>query len=205
MRPLLKILAPMLASLIVAGLPSLATAELSSAERVQIARAETYLNELKSMQAEFLQIDAYGGVTKGDVFMRRPGRMRFEYSPPAQILVVADGTWLVFHDKELKETTRLPLFTTPVSVLLKDEIKLSGDVTVTKVENDGRTLRITLVDTDNPDEGSIMLVFADEPLKLRQWLVTDAQNNVTSISIGNIQRNLKLKPELFTFFDEDYQ
>jgi outer membrane lipoprotein-sorting protein len=205
MRPSLKILASLVAGLFVAGLPVLAFAELASDDKSQIARAETYLNELKSMQAEFLQIDAYGGVTKGNVFMRRPGRMRFEYSPPAQILVVADGTWLVFHDKELKETTRLPLFTTPVSVLLKDEIKLSGDVTVTNVENDGRTLRITLVDTENPDEGSIMLVFADEPLKLRQWLVTDAQNNVTSISIGNIQRNLKLRPELFTFFDEDYQ
>ncbi|MEH6545343.1 MAG: outer membrane lipoprotein carrier protein LolA [Sneathiella sp.] len=205
MRLLLNKLAPAIAGLMVAGMPIFASAELSAADKIEITRAETYLNELKTMQAEFLQIDAYGGVTKGDVYMRRPGRMRFEYSPPAQILVVADGTWLVFHDKELKETTRLPLFSTPVSVLLKDEIKLSGDVTVTNVENDGKTLRITLVDTDNPDEGSIMLVFADEPLKLRQWLVTDAQNNVTSISIGNIQRNLKLRPELFTFFDSDYQ
>ncbi|PHQ70283.1 MAG: hypothetical protein COB93_05905 [Sneathiella sp.] len=205
MRHSLKFLTPALACLLVIGLQVPAWAGLSANDQEQVVRIEAYLNTLKTMQARFLQIDAAGGVALGNVYMRRPGRMRFEYEPPAQILVVADGTWLVFRDNEIEETTRLPLFSTPVSVLLKENIELSGDVTVTKVENDGKAVRVTIVDTDNPDEGNITLVFSDAPLQLRQWLVTDAQGNTTSISLSNMQKDIKLKPELFTFFDSDYE
>ncbi len=191
--------------LVICSISPAALAELSAQDKAQVARVEAYLNSLNSMQARFLQLDAGGGVAIGDVYMRRPGRMRFEYEPPAQILVVADGTWLVFRDNEIKETTRLPLFSTPVSVLLQEVISLSGDVTVTKVENDSKALRVTVVDTENPDEGSITLVFSDDPLQLRQWLVTDAQGAVTSISISNLQKNVALRNDLFTFFDSDYE
>ena len=206
MRFLLKPARLLFASLLmVTGLSLPASAALGPDDRAQIARVEAYLDTLKSMQADFLQIDSAGGIAEGEVYMRKPGRMRFEYKPPAQILVVADGLWLVFHDKELKETTRLPLSATPVNVLLRENVKLSGDVTVTKVEHEANTLRLTVVDTENPDEGNIVLIFSDNPLQLRQWLVTDAQGNVTSISLGNMQKNIKLEGKLFTFFDSDYE
>ncbi|MCC3303725.1 LolA family protein [Sneathiella sp. HT1-7] len=193
------------AVLIATAVSSPALSAPTTEDQAQIARVEAYLDTIKTMQADFLQIDSAGGIAEGAVFMRKPGRMRFEYKPPAQILVVADGLWLVFHDKELKETTRLPLSATPVSILLEEDVELSGDVTVTKVEHDANTLRLTIVDTDNPDEGNIVLIFSDNPLQLRQWLVTDAQGQVTSISLGKVEKNIKLKPELFTFFDSDYE
>jgi len=205
MRYAAKILIPVLVWLVFGLSATTASATLSAEDKAQVARIEAYLNTINTMQARFLQIDAGGGVALGDVYMRRPGRMRFEYEPPAQILVVADGIWLVFRDNEINETTRLPLYSTPVSVLLQEDIQLSGDVTVTKVENDAKALRVTVVDTENPDEGSITLVFSDNPMKLRQWLVTDAQGNVTSISISNMQKNVTLRNELFTFFDSDYE
>jgi|1_EtaG_2_1085319.scaffolds.fasta_scaffold16433_2 outer membrane lipoprotein-sorting protein len=193
------------AILFVMSAASPAVAVVDAEDRAQIARVEAYLDTIKTMQADFLQIDSAGGIAEGAVYMRKPGRMRFEYKPPAQILVVADGLWLVFHDKELKETTRLPLSATPVNILLKENVQLSGDVTVTKVEHDANTLRLTIVDTDNPDEGNIVLIFSDNPLQLRQWLVTDAQGQVTSISLGKVEKNIKLNAELFTFFDSDYE
>jgi outer membrane lipoprotein-sorting protein len=202
---ILKSLVVAMTLVLTPGLYTSAQASLSAEDMANIERAEAYLNTLNNMKARFLQLDAAGGVAIGDVFLRRPGRMRFEYEPPSQVLVVADGTWLVFRDNEIKETTRLPLYATPVSVLLQEDIKLSGDVTVTDVVNDSKALRIKVVDTENPDEGSITLVFSDEPMQLRQWLVTDAQGNVTSISISNIQNNVKIRNELFTFFDSDYE
>ena len=202
---ILKSLVVAMTLVLTPGLYTSAQASLSAEDMANIERAETYLNTLNNMKARFLQLDAAGGVAIGDVFLRRPGRMRFEYEPPSQVLVVADGTWLVFRDNEIKETTRLPLYATPVSVLLQEDIKLSGDVTITDVVNDSKALRIKVVDTENPDEGSITLVFSDEPMQLRQWLVTDAQGNVTSISISNIQNNVKIRNELFTFFDSDYE
>ncbi|MEH6405064.1 MAG: outer membrane lipoprotein carrier protein LolA [Sneathiella sp.] len=180
------------------------SAELSADDRADIARVETYLNTISSLKSRFLQINAAGEIAQGDLYMRRPGRMRFEYEPPAQILIVADGTWLVFHDKELNETTRIPLYSTPISVLLKKDVKLDGDVKVVSVEKEANTLRINIISTDDPEEGGLTLVFSDKPLKLRKWLMTDPQGSATSVSLSDVERGIKLKPELFTFFDPHY-
>lgn len=178
--------------------------ELSLDNQEDIARAEAYLNKITTLKARFLQINSEGKIAEGTVFMKRPGRARFEYEPPAQILVVADGTWLVFHDKELKETTRLPLYSTPISVLLKENVTLNGDVTVLSVEKDANTLRINIIDTDEPEQGGITLVFSDKPLKLRKWLITDAQGNTTSVSISDVEQGMWIKPELFNLLDPAY-
>ncbi len=186
------------------GSAAVSAAPLTTSDKQDIQRVETYLNGISSLKARFLQVNSEGQIAEGDVYMHRPGRMRIDYQPPAQILVVADGTWLVLHDKELEETNRLPLYSTPVSVLLKENVRLEGDVTVVSVEKEGNTLRLNIIDTDEPDEGGITLVFEDKPLKLRKWLVTDAQGNTTSVALSDMERGLKLKAELFTFFDPSY-
>ena len=117
MRYLLKPAYALYAFLILVLGASPAVAELNAQDQAEVDRVEAYLDTIKTMKADFLQIDSAGGIAEGEVYMRKPGRMRFEYKPPAQILVVADGLWLVFHDKELKETTRLPLSATPVMTL----------------------------------------------------------------------------------------
>jgi len=156
------------------------------------------------MKANFLQVNAEGQFAEGVVYLNRPGRARFEYEPPAQILVVADGLWLVFHDKELNETTRIPLSSTPISVLLEENAQLTGDVTVTSVEKDAGVLRVNIIDTAEPDQGGITLVFSLYPFELRKWMVTDAQGLTTSVTLSEEEFGVKLKPELFTFNDEYY-
>ena len=199
-----RLLFPALLAAMALPILSATAAPLSTSDKKDIARVEDYLNDISSLKAKFLQVNAEGQIAEGDVFMRRPGRMRFEYKPPAQILVVADGTWLILHDKELEETNRLPLSATPVSVLLKKDVRLEGDVTVVSVEKDANTLRLNIIDTDEPDEGGITLVFENKPLKLRKWLVTDAQGNTTSVALSDVERGIALKPELFTFSDYEY-
>lgn len=190
--------------LIATSLTEATARQLTTSEKLEVAQAETYLNQIMSMKARFLQVNAEGQIAEGNVFMRRPGRMRFEYEPPAQILVIADGTWLILHDKELEETNRLPLYSTPISVLLKEKVKLSGDVTVISVERDPGITRINIIDTDEPEEGGITLVFETKPYQLRKWLVTDPQGNVTSVSLSDVERGVKFNPEIFTFSDYDY-
>jgi len=179
-------------------------APLSISDREDIARAEAYLNKITTLKADFLQIDAEGRFAKGVLRINRPGRARFEYKPPAQILIVADGTWLVFYDKELEETTRIPLYSTPISVILKSKVQLDGDVTVVSVEKDGGILRINIIDTNAPDEGGLTLVFTLRPFELRKWLVTDPQGKTTSVSISNVEEGLSFKPELFVFGNDYY-
>ncbi len=181
-----------------------AAAELSLDDQESVARVEAYLNEIKTLKARFLQINAEGQFARGTVMINRPGRARFEYDPPAQILVVADGTWLVFHDKELEETNRIPLYSTPISVILKEDVELKGDVTVTSVEKDGGILRINIIDTQEPDQGGLTLVFTQRPFELRKWLVTDAQGSTTSVAISEVEEGLSFKPELFVLNDPGY-
>ena len=203
LRPLLLLIA-----LVLGTGPAAAAAALSDLDLADIARAEAYLNSIQTMKARFIQVGPQGGLSEGNFYLRRPGRLRFEYDPPIPVLVVADGTWVVFYDSEINQVTRLPLGSTPLAVLLREEIRLRGSVTVTEVERATGTLRITVIDTEAPDQGTITLVFSDRPLALRQWLVRDPQGLETSIAMSQIQFNLILEPSLFAFFepiDEDYR
>ena len=87
-----------------AGLPLLArpglAAALSDRDKADIARVEGLFNGIRTMEARFTQVDSNGGYAEGKLMLRRPGRLRFEYSPPTPLVIIADGTWLVVYDKE---------------------------------------------------------------------------------------------------------
>ena len=174
-------------------------ADLSEQDRSDIGRIETYLNDLKTLQAGFLQIASNGGVATGKLFMSRPGKMRFEYDPPAPIMMIADGIFLIYVDKELEQVTHILLSSTPVGVLVREEIALKGDITLTKFERGPGVLRATIADTEDPEEGEITLVFSDQPLALRKWVVSDAQGVNTTVTLTGLQTGNHLDPELFIF------
>ena len=181
--------------------PSLSAPNLSPQDKADIARVEAYLNGLKSLKAHFLQVAQDGGVSEGTAWLERPGRMRFEYDPPVPILVVGDGTFVIFHDKELGQIDRIPLGATPLAFILRDEVKLSGGLSVDKVERQRGVLRVTLFDTARPKEGRLTLTFSDGPLTLRQWQVIDAQGKATNITLNDVALNETLPGRLFVFID----
>ena len=180
-------------------------ATLTDQDRADVARIETYLNSFRTMSGRFLQVGADGLSSEGKVWLSRPGRMRFEYDPPVPILVVGDGTFVIFHDKELGQIDRIPLGATPLAFILRDEVKLSGSaadkVAVDKVERQRGLLRVTLLDTARPKEGRLTLTFSDGPLTLRQWQVIDAQGKATNITLNDMALNETLPGRLFVFID----
>ena len=174
---------------------------LTAEQTADVHRVESYLNEISSLSARFVQIGPGGELARGQLYMRRPGRLRFEYEPPTPILIVADGLWLIMHDKELGQVNRFPLYETPPGVLVAKTVDLSDGVDVRQVERQAGILRVTVVDSDRPEEGSLTIAFTDPPLQLRQWHVLDAQGGVTNIALTDVRLNVPLKPELFTFTD----
>lgn len=187
------------------GLASAAAgAELGEADKAAVARIAAYLNDVRSLKARFIQVGPNGELAQGDLYLRRPGRLRFEYDPPSPLLLVADGFWLILQDKELEQVSRWPVNDTPLGVLVADDIELDGQRTrVTEVGRRAGVLTVTLIDRERPDEGSVTLVFSDSPLRLRQWRIVDAQGGVTNLSLQRIQLNPKLDPELFVFTDPE--
>ncbi len=185
-------------------LPRLAVAadlQLTAQDHADIARIETYLNGLHTLKARFLQVAPDGATSGGVAWLDRPGRMRFQYDKPSPLLLVAGHSLLVYYDRELRQTTNIPLDATPLGLLLRDNLKLAGDVTVTGIERQPGQLQVTMVRTKSPGDGSLTLVFADQPLALRQWAVVDSQHQETRVSLFDVELGGTFDPDMFTFID----
>jgi len=162
-----------------------------------IARVQTYLNGLKTLKAHFFQVAGDGGVSQGTAWLDRPGRLRFQYLPPSPFLLIASHGVLTFNDSSLQQTSNIPLSRTPLGILLADSVVLSGAVTVTALQRLPGQLQLTLVRTDSPGDGTLTLVFADNPLVLRQWIVVDAQRRETHVTLSDVQLGGSFDPALF--------
>ncbi len=191
---LLPFLAPLLA---VAG-PARADG-FSAADRADLTRIEAYLNGVHTLKARFLQVSPDGGTAEGVAWLDRPGRMRFQYDPPSPLLLVAGHGLFIFHDSQLNQTTNLPLNSTPLGLLLRDNLRLAGDVTVTGIERQPGQIQVSMVRTPSPQDGSLTLVFADNPLALRQWTVVDAQRQETRVTLFDIQLGGSFDQGLFVY------
>ena len=170
-------------------------------DRADLARIETYLDSLRTLKAHFLQVAPNGAISQGTVWLDRPGRMRFQYDPPSPLLLVAGHGLVVFHDKSLNQTSNIPLGQTPLGILLADHVRLQGDVTVTAMQRLPGQIQVSLIRTASPGDGTLTLVFADNPLTLRQWTVLDAQRQETRVTLYNVEIGGQFDPKLFEFID----
>ncbi|MFC7475410.1 outer membrane lipoprotein carrier protein LolA [Dankookia sp. GCM10030260] len=178
---------------------------LSDRDRADIARAEAWLNRLGSLKARFVQIAQNGASAEGTGWIVRPGKMRFEYDPPEPLLLVASHGQFFYFDRQLRQATTLPLGATPLGMLLRDDLKLSGDITIGRVERGGGLLRLTLFRTGRPAEGSLTLVFSDNPIELKQWAVVDAQGQETRVSLFQTEFGGRFPAMLFDFNDPRFR
>jgi outer membrane lipoprotein-sorting protein len=183
------------------AIPRARAAALTDRDRQDLTRIETYLDGVKSLKARFVQVAPDGSTARGTAWLSRPGRMRFQYDPPSPLLLVAGHGLVVFHDSQLEQTSNIPLGQTPLGILLRDNVSLSGDVTVTSVVRQPGMLQITLLRTASPGDGSLTLNFADPPLALRQWTVTDAQRRQTTVSLYDIALGGTFDDKLFEYVD----
>jgi outer membrane lipoprotein-sorting protein len=188
--------------LFLAGPASAAT--LSEPDRQAVAQVEAYLNGIRTVAANFVQVGPEGQESRGEFYLRRPGRLRFEYMPPVPLLIVADGIWLIMHDTELEQVNRWPVFDTPLAPILARQIVLLGEDAAVEVVGVGRSedrLDITVVDRESPEEGRLTLQFDRAPLALRGWAVHDTQGGITTVILNTVMLNQELDPALFSFTD----
>lgn len=167
--------------------------------QAEVQRVEQYLNGIQTLQARFTQTGSDGRMAHGTLSLQRPGRMRFEYDPPATILIVADGSQVTMADFKDRSMSQWPIGWTAASFLAADRVRLSGDLTVTGATRAAGELRIMLVQTKRPQEGRVELVFADDPLLLKGWTVWDSRNVPVSVSLTNLHTGVTLSRDLFRF------
>lgn len=188
--------------LIVGAAPANAQADpvLDDGAKADIARIERYLNELTTLDSRFVQFSEQG-IAEGRIVLSRPGNMRIEYEDPVPVLLVASGYLLMYHDRDLIQTTYLPVSETPAGFLLDEKIQLSGDITVTDFERGPASLRLTVIETDAPESGSVTLAFEDAPLRLIKWHVQDAQGNDVDVALLEPEFGTEVDGDLFSLID----
>ena len=148
-----------------------------------------------------------GTLSTGKFFIRRPGRMRFEYNPPEKLLVMAGGGQVGIFDgkSNVQKAERYPLRRTPLNLILEQNVNLARRNMVVGHDYDGTSTIVTAQDPEHPEYGTIQLKFTANPVELRQWVVTDGQGAKTTVILGRLTRVNDLPSTLFNISYEEGQ
>ena len=167
-------------------------------QKAQAAKVSAYLSQLSTLTGQFVQVGPDGSKTKGDFFIQKPGKVRFEYDEPSQIAMIADGSSLAVRDRKLATQDIYPLSQTPLRYLLSDRIDLMRDTNVVAVTSDDLYISVT-IEEKNPLVGTsrLMLMLGAKDNQLKQWTVTDPQGYDTTVAIYNLDTGKKPDPSLF--------
>jgi len=185
-----------------AALPAAAQSALSAADRATLAQAQTYLQNLTSAQGTFVETGAGGQRRQGRFWLQRPGRMRFEYTDPAGLLVVSDGNNVKRYDPRLDVFRQVPLGATPLSTFLARNVRLDQGVRIDRVTRmQSGAFALTVRDGARPNDGSVVLAFSGSPLRLQEWTITDAQGARTRTQLTTLTPASGLASSLFRLSD----
>ncbi len=191
--------------LVVTGLllaPTIAGAApvtLSAEDQALVDKAVLCLQSLSRVQGRFVQTDSRGKRSVGDIYLQRPGKIRFEYDPPNDaITVISDGNQVeVRNDRLRSNPERYPLRATPLHLFLAKEIRLDRGVVVSRVERGAGQFSITAFDGGHERDGKIVIVFDDSPVALREWTTTDAQGQSVRVQLSGMKSVASFDPALF--------
>ncbi|HRO15203.1 MAG TPA: outer membrane lipoprotein carrier protein LolA [Paracoccus sp. (in: a-proteobacteria)] len=191
-----------LRSLALAPVLAFALALPAAAEKIPLNEISRYLNGLKTVVADFTQVNPDGSVTPGRVFIHRPGRVRFEYRGDKTLVLASGGQVAVFDRKSNTGAQQYPLSKTPLSIILADNVNLARNGMVTGHGERKNTTVVTAQDPQHPEYGNIQMVFTANPTELRQWVVTDDAGKRTTVILGEMQKGMAIPPSRFSITDE---
>ncbi|WP_394730425.1 outer membrane lipoprotein carrier protein LolA [Altererythrobacter sp. GH1-8] len=177
----------------------------SSTEKAQLDRAVTALRAISTMKADFTQTDRMGNSVAGQLTLKRPGKIRFQYQDDAQMLVVSNGRSLYLVDYEVDQVQRWPIRRSPLGALLDPDRDVSkyGKLVPT---NNPDVVSIEVRDPSRPEFGTITMIFvrsatAPGGLQLTNWVALDAQNYRTTVRLRNHRYGVAVSDDAFTFRD----
>ena len=172
---------------------------IKASTRLQV---NNFFENLKTLEADFIQVGPSGNVSNGKVYFDLPGKLRIDYQNPNNILITCKGFWIVIQNRELKTTNNLPLKNSPFSILLENQINLSNKTLYTEFKNQSGIVSLTIKGSNNNQAGELILEFSEKPLNLKKWIIKDIFGEVTTVLIQNAKYNKQLSHLLF--FPDDF-
>lgn len=170
----------------------------AAAEKLSLPEISSYLNSLTTAKSKFTQINDDGTISTGTIYIKRPGRVRFEYDPPESALVLASGSTVAIIDsKSNQPAEQYPLNRTPLSIILAQNVDLTRARMVTGHREDGNKTVVTAQDPEHPEYGNIQMVFTGPNPELRQWLINDDSGSQTTVILGELSKGGSMPNRLF--------
>lgn len=165
-----------------------------------VKKVENYLNSIKTLSADFVQIASNGEKAEGRIYIEKPNKIRMEYKEPSNILIVGNGDYIVYYDKELEQITNIDYADIPAAMILANTVKLDGkELKVTDFYQDPGMTKIGLQYQNAGDLGPFTLIFGNNPFTLKQWKVITPQSLEVSLSLYDTVVDGKLDNSLFQF------
>lgn len=191
--------------------PQTLAREIQRPREIELTRIDAWFDAVDTLKARFEQVGADGSVTGGELYLDRPGRVRFDYDDPSPILLVADGSTVAIADFALETVDRAPIGRTPFKWLLDADLDPRSSDAVSDVARHDGTLYLTLVDPDGEADGRVTLIFDDPDIdsapgamRLAGWVAVDAMGGFTEVRLSGNERDLRIDPRLFVLDDNPF-
>ena len=194
-RPLIMMLASLL--FVLALVVAQGARAFTDDEKAALDTISTAFNATKTMNGEFIQLAPSGDSQQGYFFIERPGKIRFYYSKPSYTDIISDGKTLSIEDRKLRTQDIYPLSKTPLKVLLSERMDLANDKRVRQAYLADDIVSIVVEQESLFGDGILTLIFERESSLLRQWTISDAQGNETTITVFNVETGRPIKQSLF--------
>jgi len=176
----------------------LAAASPAAAEKLPLNAISSYLNAMKTAQGDFTQINDDGSISTGTIYIKRPGKVRFEYNAPDTGIVIAGSNTVVIYDKKSNQPAETyPLSKTPLSIILAANVNLGQARMVTGHSYDGTSTTVRAQDPEHPEYGNIELKFTGNPVELRQWVINNGSGSQTTVVLGELETGVPLANSIF--------
>ena len=198
-RAAMLALAPAAVAALAIGVPAIAQSD------SVLSSVQSHLRATSSMTASFVQTDRKGQRLNGQLTLKRPGKIRFQYQKGVPLLIVGDGSALTMIDYEVKQVQRWPVKNSPLGALLDPDRDLTRYAKVLPTSNND-VISVEVKDPKRPEYGTITMVFtrdgaAPAGLRLRGWVALDSQNNRTRIDLSNQKFNVAVADSAFKWTD----
>jgi len=169
---------------------------INSFSNEEIFKAEKWLNNISSMTADFIQVSSDGGSAEGKIFIKKNHGFRFEYSPPSPLLIVGRGNWVIVQDLIENTSNNYPLYQTPFSRFLSDNVSLSPEGFQTLSRTKNGILEIKIVSNEE-NGGFLQLDFSTNPFQLRRWIIIDQIGTEIVVTLQNHKFDVDLPASTF--------
>ena len=163
------------------------------------------LNRIHTLKASFTETDEKRRFVKsGTLALKRPqpdqisfGSMRVTYTHPPVLDIITQGRNLIVRNKESGTQERLPITSTPLSIILRKKLTLGNFVQEKSLKSTNSEVLWTLTEPHQHHGGAVTLIFDKRSFALLGWNIHDVYGNIIKVKLSKVRINEPLPPNLF--------